>query len=96
MDTPSVTSIPSEFQLGGFTWKVKKCKTLKDKWGHCDLAKREIVLLGTLQSDVLEQTFYHELTHAILIAMGKHTDDHSEEWIDAFSMFLHQYVKTAK
>lgn len=88
--------IPKTFELAGFTWTVRESARLKEKWGHCDLKKREIVLRASLEPEVKFQTFCHELTHAILIAMGKNSDEHIEEWVDAFAMFLHQYFKTAK
>lgn len=39
-----------------------------------------------------QQTFYHELVHAIMFAMGKTA--HDEEFTDAFGSFLHQFEKT--
>lgn len=88
--------IPSEFELGGFKWKVVRRKRLKGRYGDCDMKKLQIQILDTLDQDLKEQTFCHELVHAIQIAMGKNTDDHEEVFTDAFAMFLHQYMKTAK
>lgn len=39
-----------------------------------------------------EQTFYHELVHAVLFTMGK--ANHDEEFVDAFGSYLHQFMKT--
>jgi hypothetical protein len=39
-----------------------------------------------------EQTFYHELVHAIMFTMGKL--NHDEEFTDAFGALLHQYHRT--
>jgi hypothetical protein len=88
--------IPSEFSLGGLTWTVKRMKRLKGRYGDCNLAKTTIQILDTIPEELKEQTFCHELVHAILVAMGKPTDEHNEEFTDAFAMFLHQYLKTAK
>ena len=88
--------IPTQFSLGGFTWKVVRRKRLKGKYGDCNLAKREIQILDTIDDELKEQTFLHELTHAIYFAMGVNQDDHNEQHIDAFAMYLHQYMKTAK
>jgi hypothetical protein len=39
-----------------------------------------------------EQTFCHELVHAIMFSMG-HTQ-HEEVFVDAFGQLLHQYERT--
>ena len=88
--------IPSSFELGGFKWKVVRRKRLKDKYGDCNLAKLEIQILDTLEQELKEQTFLHELTHAIQFAMGIEQANHNEQFTDAFAMYLHQYMKTAK
>lgn len=88
--------IPSSFELGGFTWTVVRVKRLKGKYGDCDISKCKIRILDTLPEQVKEQTFCHELQHAMEMAMGKHSDDHDEEDIDKRAVFLHQYLKTAK
>lgn len=88
--------IPSEFTLGGLTWKVVMRKRLKGVYGLCDLKKQKIFILDTLPIELKEQTFCHELTHAIQYAMGMHEESHNETYTDAFAMFLHQYLNTAK
>jgi hypothetical protein len=88
--------IPHEFELGGFKWTVKRVKRLKNKWGDCNVAKREIRILDTLDQQVKEQTFCHELMHAIEVALGVNPDDHEEQKIDARATFLHQYLNSAK
>ncbi len=85
-------NIPSSFQLGGITWKVKRVKRLKGKYGDCDLAKTTIRILDTIDEKLKEQTFCHELVHAILFSMGK--ADHDEEFTDAFGFMLHQFLNT--
>lgn len=88
--------IPSEFELGGFKWHVRRVKRLKNKWGDTNVSKREIRILDTLDQQVKEQTFCHELMHAIEIALGHNPDDHDEVAIDARAMYLHQYLNSAK
>lgn len=87
-------NIPTEFQLGGFTWKVKTVKRLKDKYGDCSLGKQVIRLRDGMPAQLMEQTFVHELVHAIKYTMGE--SDHDEVHTDAFAALLHQYMKTAK
>lgn len=88
--------IPTEFELGGFKWKVKKVKRLKGAYGDCNTTTNTIRVRETMPVQIQEQTFCHELTHAILISMGKPSDDHNEEFIDGFAVFLHQYLNSAK
>lgn len=88
--------IPTSFQLGGFTWKVRQMKRLPGKYGDCDLAKREIRILQKLDDEMKGQVFCHELGHAILFAMGVDQSDHNEQNVDAYAMFLHQFMTSAK
>lgn len=88
--------IPNEFQLGGLKWKVVRRKRLPGKYGDCNLAKQEIQILDSLAQEVKEQTFCHELVHAIKFAMGIDQEQHVEQEVDAFAMYLHQYMNTAK
>jgi len=41
---------------------------------------------------ITEQTFFHELVHAIMFSMG-HTN-HDEIFVDAFGALLHQYDRS--
>ena len=81
-------NIPASFKLGGLTWKVVWRKRLKGKYGECVLEKQIIHILEGLPPELTEQTFLHELCHAIHYAMGK--NEHDEEFIDAFATMLHQ------
>jgi len=82
--------IPKEFQLGGLTWVVKDGQTI-EAMGFCQLDKGLIRLSEEIKGDVLEQTFCHELVHAIMFSMGLR--DHDEKFVDGFGTFLHQYLK---
>lgn len=91
--------IPESFTLLGhpFTvhvippiqWKLKDCVGLYQP------AEHRIFIRAGKQS-LREHTFFHELTHAILDAMGKHALYEDEEFVDAFAGMLHQIMKTAK
>lgn len=87
-------NIPTQFQLGGFTWTVKRVKRLKDKYGDCSLDKQTMRILDTVSPQLKEQTFCHELVHAIKFSMGE--QDHDEVHTDAFATLLHQFLTTAK
>jgi len=45
-----------------------------------------------MNEQMTQQTFCHELVHAIMFTMGK--VNHDEEFIDAFGSLLHQFYRT--
>ena len=45
-----------------------------------------------MNEQMTQQTFFHELVHAILFTMGK--VNHDEEFTDAFGALLHQYERS--
>lgn len=86
-------NIPKSFQLGGTTWKVEIAETLPGCMGLCNNQEAKITILKGLSKDVKEQTFCHELVHAIMFSMGKPSEAHDEVFVDGFGTFLHQYLK---
>jgi hypothetical protein len=86
--------IPTTFQLGGTTWEVVQNMPVPNALGACFSQEAQVLLQKDLKKQIKEQTFCHELTHAILFAMGK--TDHDEQFVDAFGTFLHQYMNSAK
>ena len=83
--------VPTSFYLVGCQWTVKFVEDLSD-YGTCDCATHIIRLREGMNKNFTEQTFFHELVHAIMFAMG-HTQ-HDEVFVDAFGALLHQYEKT--
>ena len=45
-----------------------------------------------MNEQMTEQTFFHELVHAIMFTMGKL--NHDEEFTDAFGSLWHQYERS--
>lgn len=94
----AVIKIPSTFQLMGKTYTVKVIP--KDQWSDAEVwgdfnpATNEIRVVK-LGDDATEQTFYHELMHAILTAMN-HKLNRDETFVDLVSGLLHQALKTSK
>lgn len=88
--------IPTSFKLGGITWKVVLRKRLPGKYGECDLAKTTIYVKENIDQELKEQTFCHELIHAIMFARGISQEDHNETEVDAFATFLHQFLTSAQ
>jgi hypothetical protein len=84
--------IPKSFILGNVTWDVKYPYELpEDRIGECEHYTAEIRLADIKKRCILEQTYCHEVIHAILYSMG-FSDNHDEEFVDSFSVFLHQYL----
>ena len=81
------------FELAGSKWFVNYVMHMDDM-GKCDPEKQLITIRMDMNKQSTEQTFYHELVHAILFTMGKL--NHEEEFVDTFGAFLHQYQLTKR
>jgi hypothetical protein len=84
-------SIPMSFYLVGCQWTVKYVEDLSE-YGKSDCSTQTIFLRAGMNKVFTEQTFCHELVHAIMFSMG-HTS-HGEIFVDAFGQLLHQYERT--
>ena len=85
--------IPKSFELGGTTWTVTQVKNL-DNLGVCQRDVNTILIRENAPRSIKEQTFCHELTHAIKFTLGE--DNHDEQKVDVFATFLHQFLNTAR
>ena len=88
--------IPKTFQLAGIKWKVQDNPHLINM-GECH-SQRGLIYLKpdpNYSEAVREQSYYHELVHAILFTMGD-AGPHDEKFVDGFAALLHQYVNTVK
>ena len=91
--------IPKAFTLGGtritteYKAQVDEHNTLAGAACYDD---QKVVLLSTMVGDHREQVFCHELVHHILHKMGESKLRGNEQFVDVFSTFLHQYLKTAE
>ena len=84
-------TLPTAFQLAGFEWTVRFVSDLSE-YGRCDPATQIIFVREGMNEQLTQQTFFHELVHAIMFSMGQ--TNHDEVFTDAFGTFLHQYDKT--
>ena len=95
---------PKKFTLGAVEWTVSfDNDRMKDMttYGLCDHHKSEITLQDTDGKDKrtelsIEQTLYHELIHAILDTLREYELSKNEEFVQKFSVLLHQFEKTKK
>jgi len=88
--------IPKQFKLLNYTWTVvmhagpvsaEDGDLVK---GLCDFDMRRITLDATLEAEVLWHTWLHELTHAVLHAVGRSVLAADEDFVDSFSGGLAQ------
>lgn len=61
------------------------------KFGCCQEKKHDVI-----SQDTLDQTFYHEVVHAILDTIGEHELSANEKFVQQFSVLLHQFETTKK
>lgn len=91
--------IPSTFQLMGKTYTVHVIS--KDDWEDAEVwgdfctSTCRIRVLKHQNPETTEQTFYHELVHAILTSMN-HRLNKNETFVDQFGSLLQQVMKTSK
>lgn len=86
--------IPKTFELGGMKWEVVQIENLAEL-GRCLRDVQTIQLKKNEKAATKEQTFCHELVHAIKYTLGE-AEDHSEKEVDLMGTMLHQFLKTAK
>ena len=95
--------IPKKFKLFGSTVKVvfdNKRMDDVDAFGLYEYPLQTITLankdrLDEISEDRITETFYHERTHAILLALGYKELNKDEQFVDLFSKALRQCDETA-
>lgn len=95
--------IPTTFNIGGVKHTVKIERIVGE---NCDFGQFDPTGVISLALQVggprevsqtkREQTFCHELTHAILFAMRKDDLYEDESFVNTFSSFLYEAISTAK
>jgi hypothetical protein len=99
--------IPKEVAVGETKVRVNKVHSLMVGKNVCrggyDWGKKEISIAsnnpsGTHKYSASEKsnTFWHELTHAILHDMGEDKLNHNEQFVSDFANRLDQAIKTAR
>lgn len=93
---------PNSFQVGGQdinVVEVERCEN--DSLGISCVAEGVIEIAKTFkgkkQSDSVKlNTFYHELTHAILDTMGENELSSNEKFVNTFAGFLTEALRSFK
>lgn len=100
MEGGNKIKIPHKLKVGGQDLNVVFTNTINgDKMGECCLWSGKIqiseIYKGEPQTDSSQfNTFYHELTHAILDTMGEYELSANERFICSFSGFLSEAIRS--
>ena len=93
-------NIPNKLKIGGVDYSIKHVEHcgMNDDFG---LWRPQGIIEIANQAGGCEvsdskkrQTFLHELTHAILFAMGKEELNDDESFVNTFSSFLNEAINT--
>ena len=93
-------NIPNKLKIGGVDYSIKHVEHcgIDDDFG---LWRSQGIIELAKQSGGFEiseskkrQTFFHELTHAILCAMAKDELNEDESFVNTFSSFLNEAINT--
>jgi len=88
--------IPIKIKVGGIIYQIKMVDYLPteeagSKWGECDYQRGIIRIWKGLSREKQEQTFVHELTHAIAHEAG--IDNQDEDIINRFALVAYMVIK---
>ena len=87
--------IPLEVKVGGINYQIELVDHLPHedagyKWGECDYQAAKIRIWKELSEQKKQQTFIHELTHAVFHEAG--LDEQDEDQINRVAIVLHQLL----
>ena len=96
--------LPKKIQVGSKWYSVDVVESMrrKSEVGRVTYDTQKIELARRTHHGVpfrlsaLEETFWHELTHAILHSMGEHELNNRERFVEEFSLRLARAIRTAR
>lgn len=91
--------LPEEIKVCGINYKVELVDFIdvageRNYQGMCHFDQTKIEILSSLSDQRKEQTFIHELTHAIFYEAGY--DEQDEDMVNRVGIVLHQVLKDLK
>lgn len=97
-------SLPRKIRVGTKWYSVDVVESMKNKseMGRVSYDAKTIELARRthhgvpLKLSALEDTFWHELTHAILHDMGEHQLNNRESFVEEFARRLSSAIRTAR
>ncbi len=92
--------LPKTIEVGKSVYKISQPKKLPTGLGRIDFVKKEIDITTHAGNYLLaagerSDTFWHEMTHAILHDMG-HELTHNEKFVTAFARRLNDAILSAE
>ncbi len=101
---PKQLNLPKKIRVGNRWYSVDVVESMRNKseMGCVHYERRTIELAKRTHHGVpfrlsaLEDTFWHELTHAILHSMGEHELNNRESFVEEFANRLSAAIRTAR
>ena len=101
---PKQLNLPKKIRVGNRWYSVDVVESMRNKseMGRVHYERRTIELAKRTHHGVpfrlsaLEDTFWHELTHAILHSMGEHELNNRESFVEEFANRLSAAIRTAR
>lgn len=90
--------IPDKIKIGGITYQIKQEHMDKNDEGLCRFGETDYLnAVITLNTDYprerLEQTFFHELMHAVFFESSNSEQAEDERLVDSVGLLLYQVYK---
>jgi hypothetical protein len=97
-------ALPKKIKVGNNWYSVEVAEAMRQRlyMGEVHYAKRTITLARKsyhgvpLKLSALHETFWHELTHAILESMGRTELNNDENFVEEFSARLAKAIASAR
>ena len=97
-------TLPKKIQVGDKWYSVEVVEAMRDKttMGKVDYTTQTMTLARKTHHGIpfklsaLHESFWHELTHAILDSMGEHKLSNNERFVEEFSNRLSKAIRTAR
>ena len=89
--------LPRKVKVGDKWYSIEVAQAMKRKahMGEINYNERRIQLLAK-SYPLMQETFWHELTHAILEDMGEHKLNNNERFVEEFSRRLYRAIRSAR
>jgi len=88
--------IPEEFYLAGRRWKVIIADLNGEEMGLCDTNTCTIKLDSENEDEEMEDTFFHELIHAVKYTLGWKDNKKNHHECDSLGGIIMQFTNTKK
>lgn len=97
-------TLPKKIKIGENWYSVDVAESMRERsmMGEVHYGKRSITLARKsyhgipLKLSALHETFWHELTHAILESMGRTQLNNDENFVEEFSSRLAKAIQSAR